>query len=89
MSFESDLTMLCMAARVDPVLRDALARIENEVTRLRRQAKALAAALEELQATVQATCEGGHVDMPGLEILGEELGECDVALRAYREANHE
>lgn len=53
------------------------------------QAEALADALENLQATVQATCEGGQVDIPGLEILGEALDEADAALRAYREANHD
>ena len=53
------------------------------------QADALADALGELQATVQATCEGGQVDIPGLEILGEALDEADAALRTYREANHD
>lgn len=62
--------------------------LQAENARLREQVEALAEALEELQATVQATCEGGQVDIPGLEILGEALDEADAALRAYREANH-
>ena len=54
-----------------------------------KRADGLAEALEELQATVQATCEGGQVDIPGLEILGEALDEADAVLRTYREANRE
>lgn len=57
---------------------------EAENAWLREQAEALADALEELQATVQAACEGGQVDIPGLEILGEALDEADAALAAYR-----
>ena len=57
--------------------------------RLCEQADALAAALEELQATVQATCEGGQVDIPGLEILGEALDKADATFRAHLEARHE
>lgn len=60
----------------------------TELRLTRAQADALAAALEELQATVRVTCEGGQVNIPGLEILGEALDEADAALRAYREANH-
>lgn len=57
----------------DPV--GMMQRVVAETDTLREQADALADALEELQATVRATCEGGQVDIPGLEILGEALDE--------------
>ena len=47
--------------------------LATEATRLRE-------ALDELKATIQSVCEAGHVDFPGLEILGEALGESDTAL---------
>lgn len=53
-----------------------------ELASLAAEAERYRAALEELKATVQSVCEAGHVDFPGLEILGEALGESDEPLAA-------
>ncbi len=84
------LNMKCRCVRNEfETLYFQLTECENEVSSIREQAEALADALEELQATVQATCEGWQVDIPGLEILGEALDEADAALRAFREGRDE
>ncbi|MDE2105800.1 MAG: hypothetical protein KGL39_51730 [Patescibacteria group bacterium] len=58
---------------------------EDKCEQLEADLAAAREALRELMGAVQATCEAGHVDFPGIEILGEALEEADAALAAGKE----